>query len=196
MEELIAKGWALEQDRNGNFGQVSAITHQELTILNGLISQVNVTAIRDEYIQIVRELRSEGVGLSDRRLVKGLKLIAGAAVLRAGTEAQMEDLWPVLHMWGRVEEADVFRRVVEPRLAQTGAATSGSRSTEDLRLDLDVLVAQESMLRTETSIGAHLRRLNDLRRELIVNHPRATDLRKEIESGIQRNIEKLQVANV
>jgi MoxR-like ATPase len=57
---------------------------------------VDVTGVRATLAHAVRQLRSAGVTLSDRRIVKVQRLIAAAAALAARDVATHADLWPLV----------------------------------------------------------------------------------------------------
>jgi MoxR-like ATPase len=207
IDELLSQGWELEKDRveaavRAARGEMVGKTLRSVKIedvldLHARLLEVDLSRIRPEYGQLVRELKAEGVDLSDRRIVKGLKLIAGAALLREADTAAIQDLWPLVHMWGRPEEADVMRSVVVPRLAEAGDTSLDlARPVADVLMDLEVLVNQESLAMTESAIGAFLMALNKLRRELINNHSGDKDSRLKVETVIKRGLYRLEGKDV
>jgi len=109
-----------------------------------------MSRIQPVYANVVRELRAEGIELSDRRVVKGMKLIAAAALVREATVANAQDLWPLNHFWSRPEEAEAAKTVVQPRVAEAGGpALELTRPVTDILDDIAVLEAQDPMVRSE-----------------------------------------------
>ena len=53
--------------------------------------------VRPALAEAIRKLRSAGVRLSDRRIVKAQRLVAAAAVLAGRLEAAPTDLWPLFY---------------------------------------------------------------------------------------------------
>jgi MoxR-like ATPase len=148
--------------------------------------------VEASYAELVRELLAEGLELSDRRIVKGLKLVAGAALLRRAEEAGPEDLWPLNYFWLGVEEAEVARRVIQPRVdAGGGPRLDSTRSVDEILADLSVIRAQEPRLHSEVALGAHLKAINRLRRELIRDHPGDVDARRTVEEAVQFVMKRL-----
>ena len=207
IDDLLGQGWQLERDRveaavRAARGEMVGKTLRSVKIedvldLHARLLEVDHSGIRKEYGQLIRELKAEGVDLSDRRIVKGLKLVAGAAILRESNTAAIQDLWPLLHMWGKPEEAEVMRSVITPRLAEAGDSTLDlARPVVDIMMDLDVLVNQESLVITESAIGAFLMALNKLRRELINNHPSDKESQQKVEEVIKRGLHRLEGKNV
>jgi MoxR-like ATPase len=207
IDDLLERGWLLEAESiqsaqlvasgGAPIVPIAPLKVDELMELNSRILEVNLNEVRSEYSRLIRELRAaEGVELSDRRIVKSLKLIAAAALLEGRTEAQLTDFWPLLHIWTRPEEADRVRAVVEPRLSDAGKQTSRSRPLPEILEDLEVLVDQERFHRTDSAWGAHLVGLNKLRREVINTYPSMHDARKRIEQAIQRGLQKMGTVHV
>ncbi len=74
------------------------LTITEIDYLSELAKNVNLDKARPLYTHIIRKLRNRGVGLSDRRIVKGQKFIAAAALVAGRLEATPEDLWPIVFL--------------------------------------------------------------------------------------------------
>jgi MoxR-like ATPase len=207
LDELLDLGWELERDfidatqraaRNEEPRREAATVQiADLIKLHGRLSEVDLGDVRDEYAQVIRELRAEGIQISDRRAVKGLKLVAGSALLREATAAGVEDLAALEHVWTRPEEARMIAEVVRPRVAAAGGATEkAGRSVEDILLDLETLVMHQPILRSDATAGAQLMALGRLRRELIRDHPRAIEARKQIELAIGQVMVQLEPSHV
>jgi MoxR-like ATPase len=206
LDELLDKGWLIELERmesarragrqtSGAGGARALPTLAEAAIrrLHERLAEVAVDAVRPLYGQILRELRAEGVALSDRRMVKGLKLIAGAALMDNRTAAQVSDLWPLRHVWATPEDAAVLRRVVDQHLADAGAPLpSRRRPVAELRADLALLEGRAPGLRSPGALGAHLMSLGRLRREALIDHSDEVPLQREIESAIGRAMAALE----
>ncbi|MDJ0841552.1 MAG: AAA family ATPase [Acidobacteriota bacterium] len=200
VDDLLDRGWALEQNRfqKGN-GQtlLPTLSREDLEALFRRIGEVDLKPVRPAYGQLVRDLRTEGVALSDRRAVRGLKLVAAAALLRGVTRAAPQDLWPVRHMWQRTEHAQTTAVAVDGAMAEAGAGPpSSERPAAKILEDLDVLVHAEQGLSGEVSLGAHLMALNKLRRELLTGHRKETDAIEKVEAVIERVLGRLEEVHV
>ncbi len=200
LEELLSQGWQLELQRleaahapAQSARLLAGVKSDDLLELHHRLAEVDMSRIQPLYANVVRELRAEGIELSDRRVVKGMKLIAGATLLREGSLADARDLWPLNHFWSRPEEAAAARTVVQPRVAEAGGpALALSRSTDDIVEDIAVLQSQAPAVRTEVALGAHLMALNRLRREVLKDHRDNPDLRQRIEAAIEENLNRLE----
>jgi MoxR-like ATPase len=207
LENLIDQGWQLELQRikaarSAAAGQeitrvLPGVHGSDLVTLNGCLAEVDSRPIQPLYAQVVRELRAEGIELSDRRVVKGLKLIAAATLLREATAAEERDLWPLNHCWSRPEEAQAIQAVVQPRVAEGGGpALDPVRPVVDIAADIGVLEAQSPAMRSEIALGAHLMALNRLRREIMRDHPGDSELRQRVETVIRQNLQRLEDIHV
>jgi len=206
LEELLGQGWELERQRIESARQANeeqaarllpSVKIENLMAVHACLAEVDVSPMQPVYASVIRELRAEGVELSDRRVVKGMKLIAAAALLREASVAEMVDLWPLQHFWSRPEEAEPARAVVQPRLAEAGGTTLElTRSATDILEDIAVLEAQAPTVRSEVALGAHLMALNRLRREILKDHRDDGALRSRVEAVIQQNLTRLESTHV
>jgi MoxR-like ATPase len=202
LENLIAQGWELELQRieaehRAAQGQtarlVSTVKIDALLELHKRIAEVDISKIQPIYASVIRELRAEGIDISDRRVIKGLKLIAGAALLREATNVEIQDLWPLNYFWSRPEEAETAKNVIQPKVEEAGGPSlEMARPAAEILEDITVLEGQEASVRTEIALGAHLMALNRLRREILKSHRNNQTLRQRIEEVIQHNLARLE----
>jgi MoxR-like ATPase len=68
------------------------------------------------YKGLVFQIRSEGISLSDRRVVKLLKLFAASALLDGREEADEGDFFILKHIWNSQEQIDLLEEIVTPVL--------------------------------------------------------------------------------
>ena len=93
LEDLLAGGWAVGQR------QVAARADMAtLDALHALVPKVDMSAVRADLAQAIRQLRKAQIALSDRRIVKAQQLIAAAAVLAGRNVATRADLWPLVYV--------------------------------------------------------------------------------------------------
>jgi MoxR-like ATPase len=117
------------------------------------------------------QLRGEGISLSDRRVVRLLKLFAASAALDGRTRVHDGDLFLLRHTWNNLDQREILDDVVEPVVVQYYADHPDDRP-QQVAADLDRLVAELNLVhRTLTQGGelsdiqmfTQLRNLNDLR---------------------------------
>ncbi|HEY4222952.1 MAG TPA: AAA family ATPase, partial [Myxococcota bacterium] len=64
------------------------------------------------------QLRGEGISLSDRRVVRLLKLFAASAFIEGRTRVHEGDLFILRHVWNNLDQREILDDVVEPVIAQ------------------------------------------------------------------------------
>ena len=149
MPDLLRAGWSLEADDPLR----STVTATDLQQLAGRVRAVDLSQILEIYADSVGKVRDLGVGLSDRRAVRMLKLVAASALLCGRTHAIASDLWVLRHAWDRVEQVGPLAALVDAILATAPPSEPGetdhprSRTTErvdpeDLARQLDAIAAQ------------------------------------------------------
>ncbi len=97
---LLSAGWTQAQGELGERPEdvTPPLSAADLDVLTQATGQVDLSDVLEAYAHILRKLRVGGLMLSDRRLVKGQKLIAAAALLAGRDKASVADLWPVIYM--------------------------------------------------------------------------------------------------
>lgn len=189
---LLDLGWRAEQNRvrEAGGGGEKALPYldakqDELKALQRAVAQVDLKAARPAYADAIRELRGAGVELSDRRVVRGLKLVAGAALLRGTMAAAPEDLWPLKHCWTRQEEAATLRQVLGQHLKGDGGGAAAGRPASEVVEDLDGLDDNARRVRREGAAIPLLAEYNAIRREVLRDHANAPQLLARVEKAIR-----------
>jgi len=190
--ELLDKGWALELDLPEPISVDSSLTPDHLDHLYHALPGVSADAVSLLYQNLLRHLRIGGLILSDRRMVKGLKLIRAAALLDSRDHADARDLWPLIHLWNNPEEAEILREVIQPLVEEAGGPSLETyRSEENLREDLVLLASRTPDLHGAGLFTAHLSALGQLRRELVLHYPGATELLIRLDEEVGRVLEAM-----
>jgi MoxR-like ATPase len=117
------------------------------------------------------QLRGEGISLSDRRMVRLLKLFAASAFLDGRTRVHDGDLFILRHCWNNLDQREILDDVVEPIVAHYYAEHPDDRPNQ-ATADIDRLVSELNLVHKTLSAGTELsdiqlftqlRNLNDLR---------------------------------
>ncbi len=143
MPQLLAAGWELERSAM----PVSQVTAEDLRRLARHLYDVDLGAVSGLYAEVVFKVRDLGIAFSDRRAVKGLKLLAASALLCSRVRALPSDLWVLRYVWDRAEQIGPLRLLIngilEQHAAEPGAhplARAAERvDGEDLARQLDAL---------------------------------------------------------
>ena len=187
LADLLDVGWEQESDLLG--GQpaipIPVITPAQLAALTPQLRHVELKRVLPLYQQLIRELRAQGSTLSDRRVVRGLKLVAGACLLRESEIASAVDLWPLQHFWTDPADADLVRDAVAERIADDPSTPRrAARTPKEIAAIARVQAEEPTSGRfpvTEGMVTATLRTLGRLRRELYADHPGANAEKEEID---------------
>ncbi|MCP4499686.1 MAG: AAA domain-containing protein [Deltaproteobacteria bacterium] len=117
------------------------------------------------------QLRGEGISLSDRRVVRLLKLFAASAHLDGRTQCHEGDLFILRHCWNNLDQQEILDDVIEPVVAHYYAEHPDDNPHQSV-VDLDRLVAELNLVHKTLTQGGdlsdiqlftQLRNLNDLR---------------------------------
>lgn len=93
IEDLLVGGWQAE------FTHVdSVLSLNELSEMSEHLKNVKLDHIIPFFADAIRLLRQSGIVLTDRRVVKTLKLIAAAALVNGRLETQKQDIWPLFYV--------------------------------------------------------------------------------------------------
>jgi len=125
LEQLLEGGWKLAQQS----------THRQATLadidkLALAARQLDMAPIRSSLSHALRILRTSGVTLSDRRVVKAQFLIAAAALLDGRSAPSEADLWPLIFVVPTPEQQDLARAALRDLLGGTANKTLPSAAEE------------------------------------------------------------------
>ena len=120
-----------------------------------------------KYQTLVGQIRGEGVFLSDRRLIKLLKLMQVSALLSGRRQAEVPDLFVLKHTWNSVQQAELLTNLVDPVLREY-TPRQASENTKELELLLEELARLQTALQragelSDMQLFAKLRALGELR---------------------------------
>ena len=123
LEELLAGGASLTD--------VTAVADiAALDDVAAIATAADLTGVRPIIAEAVRKLRSAGVTLTDRRVVKLQRLVAAAAALAGRTTPTAADVWPIVHAVPDAAGQDLARDVLRDVLAQSDNAALPNAAEE------------------------------------------------------------------
>ncbi|SNX56831.1 MoxR-like ATPase [Streptomyces sp. TLI_55] len=188
LDELLEKGHA--PGRAPSAGDEHAwIDADTLDRLHRQLAHADLSAVTPEYAELVRELLGQGVTLSDRRIIRGLRLVAAAALREERVRAEPADLWPLEHFWSDPAHAPVVQEAVRRR---TGGFAEDpdepARTAQRLVSEARVLGRQVGAGSPPASVERVLRQLNALRLELRRAVPGNREGERELASIIDHTL--------
>ncbi|HEY1120580.1 MAG TPA: AAA family ATPase [Haloferula sp.] len=134
---VLAAGWDLEQ---ADALPPATITAGDLREFQKAVRSVNLSPVRETYLDLVFKLRHAGMDISDRRAVRLQRVIAASALLCGRLEGRVSDLWVLRHVWDREEQIEVIESIVAAVLASAEAnAADHPQSRADRTPDPDAI---------------------------------------------------------
>ncbi|MGZ3454011.1 MAG: AAA family ATPase [Polyangiales bacterium] len=117
-QDLLQRGWQLEAQLATDTQVKPLLTALELRDAQRALAQRTRfdDAFLTAYRSLVLQIRAEGIGLSDRRVVKLLKLCAASAFLDGRTSPDASDLFLLKHVWNAEDQAGILEGLVTPVL--------------------------------------------------------------------------------
>ncbi|WP_433824593.1 AAA family ATPase [Actinoplanes sp. CA-015351] len=159
---LIELGWDHRWRREPGTAAEALATIDDLAALNAALYQVRLKPVLEAYTMILTDLRRSGLRISDRRAVRCLKLVAGAALLRCSDEARTRDLWPLGHVWSAPADRALVQDAVQQIVQDDGGmVVTGFRSPHEVLTEARSLAARSGL-----DDLSRLQQLGRLRHEL------------------------------
>lgn len=156
MPDLLEAGWALEKNAHASRLVENPIRSEDLRTLNRQVLSVDLSPIRELYADVAFKVRDLGIGFSDRRAVKVMKLIAASAVLCGRTTANGSDFWVLRYVWDREEQIAPLASLVQGLLRQQPSEQAHPLAATPERVDGEALARElsdaESRLNGKSSL--------------------------------------------
>jgi MoxR-like ATPase len=109
-----------------------------------------------QYKGVVFQVRAEGVTLSDRRVVKLLKLFAASAYLDGRAAPDASDLFVMKHVWNSEDQAPILEAIVTPVLETHFQEHPEARRVGAVGVGLEALAGEVERVRHVLTSGADL----------------------------------------
>jgi len=129
------------------------------------------------YKGFVFQIRAEGISISDRRVVKLLKLFAASAILDGRPNVNDGDFFILRHVWNSPEQVAILDDIVGPVLERHHRDNPEERRAGAAAADLDGILAELQVIRgillggevlSDVQLFSQLRNLQDIRAALQV----------------------------
>lgn len=179
--ELLVRGIEHEKNRLAEVRQGALISGKELQALGRTLSERLVFS--DDFLAtykgLVFQIRAEGVTLSDRRVVKLLKLFAASSLIDGRAEADAGDLFVLKHVWNSEDQAPLVGELVEPVVDAFYREHPERQRVGALGVGLEALAGEIERIRHVLTSGAppsdlqlfsQLRALGELKMALAQDH--------------------------
>lgn len=108
------------------------------------------------YKGLVFQIRAEGISLSDRRVVKLLKLFASSAFLDGRKDADASDFFVLKHIWNNQDQASILDGIVQPVLESFFREHPERRRVGAIGVGIEALEAEIDRIRQVLTGGPAL----------------------------------------
>lgn len=147
-------------------------------------------AFLSRYKALVFQIRAEGVALSDRRVVKMLKLFAASAFLDGRPAPDDGDFFLLRHVWNHQDQAPILDQIVQPVLEAYFREHPERRRHGSVGVGVEALSAEIERIRQILTEGAavgdvqlfsQLKALGEIKAALSgLTDPRARELERRV----------------
>lgn len=177
-QELIGRGVNLELEKLGvaQPPQIFLTTRDLLAVRGEVAKRMHLSdELLATYKSLVFQIRAEGVSLSDRRVVKLIKLMAASAYFDGRPAADVSDLFILKHVWNTLEQSEILDAIVSPVLDGYFRSHPEARRAGGMEVGLDALLMEVQRIKatltaptpvSDLQLFAHLRALGEIKAAL------------------------------
>jgi MoxR-like ATPase len=147
------------------------------------------------YKGLVFQIRAEGISLSDRRVVKILKLFAASAFLDGRSAPDASDFFVLKHIWNNEDQSAILEAIVQPVLEAHFRDHPNARRVGASGIGIEALAAEIDRVRQVLTGGAalgdvqlfsQLKALNEIKAALGASpDPRAAELLRRVDQLLE-----------
>ncbi|MEM0575057.1 AAA family ATPase [Flavobacterium polysaccharolyticum] len=143
LQQVLLAGWKLE---SGDSKERSTISADEVRELQQLCRKVDLTAIRNEYVDIIHSLRNTGIKVSDRRAVKLQNLIAASALMCGRNEAIVSDFWVLKYIWDNEEQIEILEGIINKIIEKDNSESAHPQALYNKTPDAESVIKEVNYL--------------------------------------------------
>ncbi len=147
------------------------------------------------YKGLVFQIRAEGISLSDRRVVKLLKLFAASAYLDGRTQPDASDFFVLKHIWNNEDQAAILESLVTPVLEAFYRDNPQARRVGAAGVGLEAMAAEIDRVRqvltgggglSDVQLFSQLKTLNEIKAALVASaDPRGPELIQRVDQLLE-----------
>ena len=187
-QDLLLKGLEHEISQTANASVEPLVSAAELAGLQRRL--LSSTTFSEEFFSqykgLVFQIRAEGVTLSDRRVVKLLKLFAASAYLDGREQPDASDFFVLKHVWNNEDQAQILEAIVTPVLEAHYREHPEARRVGAVGVGIEALAGEIDRVRqvltgsvglSDVQLFSQLKALNEIKAALVAStDPRALEL--------------------
>jgi len=195
---LIDKGVEIERLALTGQQQIAPILNSNTlrAIHQNLPAYMNYSAdFVGHYKNIVFQIRNEGISLSDRRVVKLLKLFTASALFDGRQTPNESDFFILKHIWNNLEQREILRDIIDPVLETFFEKNPKAHRPGATPTNLDALAKEVQLIHqrlasaqpiSDVQLFSQLRNLNAIKQALLLYDATAA---KELIATVDRLLE-------
>jgi len=128
-----------------------------------------------KYKGLIFQIRSEGISVSDRRVVKLLKLFAASAIVDGRDQANDSDFFILKHIWNNLDQTEILEEIVGPVVDRWYRDHPTERRFAAGQVGLDELLGELQIIRelltsgealSDIQLFSQLKNLNEIKAAL------------------------------
>jgi MoxR-like ATPase len=128
-----------------------------------------------KYKGLIFQIRSEGISISDRRVVKLLKLFAASAIVDGRDQANDSDFFILKHIWNNLDQTEILEEIVGPVVDRWYRDHPSERRFASGQVGLDDLLGELQIIRelltsgealSDIQLFSQLKNLNEIKAAL------------------------------
>lgn len=146
LENVLLAGWKLENNTNG---EVPYISPDEIADLQKEARSVDISPIRKEFVDLIHNLRSSGIKVSDRRAVKIQNLLAASALICKRTSCILSDFWVLKYIWDTEEQIEILAGIVDHIIEKETTADSHPQAVANNAPNAEELMKEVNLLKNK-----------------------------------------------
>lgn len=147
------------------------------------------------YKGLVFQIRAEGISLSDRRVVKLLKLFAASAYLDGRTQPDSSDFFVLKHIWNNEDQAAILESLVTPVLETFYRDNPKARRVGAAGVGIEAMAGEIERVRqvltgggalSDVQLFSQLKALNEIKAALVASpDPRGPELMQRVDQLLE-----------
>jgi len=206
--ELLQRGITHEIRQMSGAVQQPVVSARELAELGrNFGGKMNFSdAFLSSYKGLVFQIRAEGVTLSDRRVVKMLKLFAASAYLDGREVTDASDFFVLKHIWNNQDQAAILEGIVQPVLEAFFREHPDRRRVGALGVGVEALAGEIDRIRQiltggsalgDVQLFSQLKALGEIKTALgSIGDPRARELESRVSQLLEASFRSGRFAQI
>jgi MoxR-like ATPase len=159
-----------------------------------------------QYKGLVFQIRAEGVSVSDRRVVKLLKLFASSAYLDGRSAPDASDFFVLKHIWNNEDQAAILESIVTPVLEAHYREHPNARRVGAVGLGIEALAGEIDRVRqvltgagglSDVQLFSQLKALGEIKTALAsISDPKARELESRVSQLLEASFRSGRFAQI